>query len=748
MNVLDWLFTWFLAATLRGTLLACLVLLLQFAFRRRLPAHWRYLLWLPVIFVLTAPALPQSRWSLERFLLQHPSTQTQPAPLSIVAPPKMPTVVHIFAAQPPAPHLAPPAAPIHWRRILAAAWLAGASGAMGFMLVAYTRAMRQIRRGAMDANASVENLVAEAATAAGLPAPPRLLVSNSVQSPAVCGLFRPTLLLPAQFPQGFEPEEAHLVLLHEMTHLLRRDLLANWLLCVLQSLHWCNPALAFVFRRIRADREMACDAQVLALNGRESRADYGHALLKLQSALASSSFNLGFVGVFGHSSSMRSRIRAIASYRCPTPLSGAMGALVIAILGLTGATRAQDRVETGPSGPPKPVATLAPGQPNSARTEPIKSKLNSIIIPHLKFNDATFQDALAYLKKESVRLDPEKKGIDIIYKATALHPFDEPPPPVQSKAPPFPSPLESRITLELNNVPLNEALRYVVVLASLKFKVTDLGVIVTPLSEPEELLTKEWLVSPEIMQAIGYRPGEPLERCMFSHGMQFPVGSEIALSPNQDRLTLKSTLDNIEIADALTDPKQILRGDTGPDQRATIQQSLDKIIFKQFALKNATIQEAIDAIKKLGQKSDPEHMGFSIVAEIDPSAIDRRITLSLQNISMSEALRRVSSLVDMKYVVQDYAVSVEPLHPKPLHTAEESYITKRWNIAAIDLMALGCEPGTDAEKFLIGKGIDFPPGSSLEWYPAEHWLTVKSTRGNIARIEALLEPTGAASASK
>jgi beta-lactamase regulating signal transducer with metallopeptidase domain len=56
MNTLDVLFSWFTVATVRGTLLALGVLALQAVLRGRMPARWRYALWLPVVFVLAVAA--------------------------------------------------------------------------------------------------------------------------------------------------------------------------------------------------------------------------------------------------------------------------------------------------------------------------------------------------------------------------------------------------------------------------------------------------------------------------------------------------------------------------------------------------------------------------------------------------------------------------------------------------------------------------------------------------------------------
>lgn len=92
---------------------------------------------------------------------------------------------------------------------------------------------------------------------------------------------------------------------------------------------------------MRADRETACDAQVPATDAEDRRADYGHALLKLQNSVSSSGLSLGFVGIFARAG-MRSRIRAIATHRRAHPAWGLAATLLIATLTLVGATRAQE----------------------------------------------------------------------------------------------------------------------------------------------------------------------------------------------------------------------------------------------------------------------------------------------------------------------------------------------------------------------------------------------------------------------
>lgn len=83
-------------------------------------------------------------------------------------------------------------------------------------------------------------------------------------SPALVGLVRPRVALPADFEQRFAPAERELILAHEQVHRERRDNLWNLLACALSALHWWNPLAWWAWRRLQADQELACDAAVLA----------------------------------------------------------------------------------------------------------------------------------------------------------------------------------------------------------------------------------------------------------------------------------------------------------------------------------------------------------------------------------------------------------------------------------------------------------------------------------------------------
>lgn len=89
--------------------------------------------------------------------------------------------------------------------------------------------------------------------------------------PLVLGLFRPRIVLPADFEQRFGEEARALVLAHERVHLTRGDAAINGVTVALQCLAWFNPLVHMAAHRLRVDQEIACDAVVLSSRPHASR---------------------------------------------------------------------------------------------------------------------------------------------------------------------------------------------------------------------------------------------------------------------------------------------------------------------------------------------------------------------------------------------------------------------------------------------------------------------------------------------
>ncbi len=175
-----------------------------------------------------------------------------------------------------------------------------------------------------------------------------------LDSPALYGALRPTLLVPPDLEQRLRPEQLRHVLLHECAHVRRQDIALNWILAVLQALHWFNPAVWFAFSRLRAERELACDEIALEVTGQDDCEAYGQTLLHLLASWSGSASTStpGAIGLFERHGDLRRRLRSIAEFR-PGRRLGIPVAFLIALAGAVTLTDAQS-----PSAVQPPTASV------------------------------------------------------------------------------------------------------------------------------------------------------------------------------------------------------------------------------------------------------------------------------------------------------------------------------------------------------------------------------------------------------
>jgi len=95
-------------------------------------------------------------------------------------------------------------------------------------------------------------------------------------APMAFGLLRPVVVFPLSLLMRLAPDEVDAVLLHELAHLRRRDPFINAAQVICESLFFFNPALLWIGRQLRAERELCCDAIVLENGG--GRIEYARAL--------------------------------------------------------------------------------------------------------------------------------------------------------------------------------------------------------------------------------------------------------------------------------------------------------------------------------------------------------------------------------------------------------------------------------------------------------------------------------------
>jgi len=110
--------------------------------------------------------------------------------------------------------------------------------------------------------------------------PVRLLESALVKVPMVIGWLRPVILLPVGALTGLTTRQLEAIIAHELAHIRRHDYLINLLQALVETLLFYHPAVWWVSRRIRQEREHCCDDLAVAMCG--DALTYARALLEME----------------------------------------------------------------------------------------------------------------------------------------------------------------------------------------------------------------------------------------------------------------------------------------------------------------------------------------------------------------------------------------------------------------------------------------------------------------------------------
>jgi beta-lactamase regulating signal transducer with metallopeptidase domain/uncharacterized GH25 family protein len=103
-------------------------------------------------------------------------------------------------------------------------------------------------------------LFSEIKALAGVSRRVALRVADDVLTPIAMGLLWPAIVLPASFASGVPPQQLRAILAHELAHIRRFDYLVNFFQLIIEALLYFNPAVWWVSRQIRIEREACCDA--------------------------------------------------------------------------------------------------------------------------------------------------------------------------------------------------------------------------------------------------------------------------------------------------------------------------------------------------------------------------------------------------------------------------------------------------------------------------------------------------------
>ncbi len=270
MRTLGWTLLHFLWQG--AALAACLAVVLAFVRR----ADKRYALSVAALALMIAvPAATFARlWKSAPVVASAAAVRAQAAPeLAVSASHRMATGFHALAVQ---PQQAPPDM-LFW---FVQVWFVGVlllslRTAGGFILVERLR-----RREVKDVSQALRERCLALQRRLGIDRAIRYCECFRLDAPAVIGWFRPVVLLPVMALTGLSEEQLEIVIAHELAHISRFDGFVNLFQIVTETLLFYHPAVWWVNREIRAERENCCDDLAVTTCG--NAVEYARALATME----------------------------------------------------------------------------------------------------------------------------------------------------------------------------------------------------------------------------------------------------------------------------------------------------------------------------------------------------------------------------------------------------------------------------------------------------------------------------------
>ncbi|MDD4729787.1 MAG: M56 family metallopeptidase [Dysgonamonadaceae bacterium] len=258
---------------------------------KKAPKISSYALWGVVAFRLIIPFSFESMFSL-----MPRNTNAVPIPHDIIyqQSPQISSgieVVDSFVNQSlPAPTVGASVTPLQiYTEIAAYIWVIGIIALLVYSLVSILILKRQLKNAQL-----IEQNIFEA---------------KNLKTPFVLGLIRPKIYLPV----GLNIEERNYILLHEQTHIHRKDHIIKILAFLVLSIHWFNPLVWIAFMLMSTDMELSCDERVLKEMNEQIKKPYANSLL----SFATGRYILnGSPLAFGEGN-VRGRIKNVLNYKKP-----------------------------------------------------------------------------------------------------------------------------------------------------------------------------------------------------------------------------------------------------------------------------------------------------------------------------------------------------------------------------------------------------------------------------------------------
>lgn len=214
-------------------------------------------------------------------------------------------------------------------------WLGGVAGLSVRAVGGWTLANALARQGTIAPSPGFLQRCQNLQCRLSVTAPVRILLSYRIAVPVVIGVLRPVILVPVSALAGLSPQQLDALILHELAHIRRFDTATNILLAAVETILFYHPAVWWVSRQVRIERENCCDDHAVSACG-----DAGLYVEALTAMESGKSHGLALAANGGSLKARAARLLDGPAQSRPRSLSAAAGLALLGLLTISAAMAA------------------------------------------------------------------------------------------------------------------------------------------------------------------------------------------------------------------------------------------------------------------------------------------------------------------------------------------------------------------------------------------------------------------------
>lgn len=194
-------------------------------------------------------------------------------------------------------------------------WLVGVVSIALFFLIISWKFRVKIRELEQIPDIKIVSLLEECKKKLSINRSIPIYACDGFKTPCISGVLKPKIYIPKYKYSIDDYKYLSHIFLHELIHYKRKDLIYNFLGTVTILIYWFNPIIWFIVKKMKLQREYACDTYVLEILGKEESIEYGMTLINFSKLISSSEKVPQLAIFFETKNQIKRRIKMIKNFK-------------------------------------------------------------------------------------------------------------------------------------------------------------------------------------------------------------------------------------------------------------------------------------------------------------------------------------------------------------------------------------------------------------------------------------------------